>query len=179
MRHSRLQLEFAPRSRRASSRGLAFLLLSLLLFAASTALVGRTLAGNARQSRALSAIGGPSNTAASMATRASRIDPTDLARAELVRHTSRSLTTPWLDLVEVLESAPSNVALLSVEPSAAKRSVALTAEAAGSTEMLDYLRALQSDKRLSNVTLVSHQVQAQAPGAPLRFQIQASWGVGS
>ena len=179
MKLTRLQLEFATRSRRASPRGLALLLVSALLFAASAALVGRALAGNARQARAVAAIGGLQVASAPLGMRGNRPDPADLARAQLVRQTARSLMTPWLDLLEALESAPSNVALLSVEPSAAKRSIALTAEAASATEMLDYLRALQSDKRLSGVTLVSHQVQAQAPGAPLRFQIQASWGVTS
>jgi Tfp pilus assembly protein PilN len=45
--------------------------------------------------------------------------------------------------------------------------------------MLAYLRSLQADSRLSNVLLVSHQVQAQAPGTPLRFQLEAHWGDGS
>ena len=36
--------------------------------------------------------------------------------------------------------------------------------------------ALQHDPRLSSVVLVSHQVQAQAPGTPIRFQVQAQWG---
>jgi Tfp pilus assembly protein PilN len=84
--------------------------------------------------------------------------------------------TPWADLLEALETAPDNLALLSVEPSAAKRSISLTAEAASPKDMLNYLRALQSDQRLSGVLLVSHQVQVQAPGAPLRFQIQGTWG---
>jgi Tfp pilus assembly protein PilN len=58
----------------------------------------------------------------------------------------------------------------------AKRSVRLTAEARDDTEMLAYLAALQQDPQLSSVILASHQVQSQAPGTPVRFQIQASWG---
>jgi hypothetical protein len=75
-----------------------------------------------------------------------------------------------------LEKAPSNVALLAVEPSAAKRSLSLTAEAANSAQMLNYIQALQGDNHLSDVILVSHQVQLQAPGAPIRFQVRANWG---
>jgi hypothetical protein len=42
--------------------------------------------------------------------------------------------------------------------------------------MLSYLGALQRDDRLNTVVLVSHQVQAQTPGTPVRFQVQAGWG---
>jgi Tfp pilus assembly protein PilN len=179
MKIARLQLDFAPGSRRGHRRGLALLLVSALMFVGSVAEVGRALAGNARQARAVAALDKPSNAAAPGAARATRIDPAELARVQLVRQTAHSLTTPWLDLLGALESAPANVALLAVEPSAAKRSIALTAEAASATDMLDYLRALQADKRLSEVTLVSHQAQPLAPGRPWRFQIQATWGAAS
>ena len=42
--------------------------------------------------------------------------------------------------------------------------------------MLDYVAALQADRRLSQVVLVSHQVQTQAVGKPVRFQMQSAWG---
>ena len=54
--------------------------------------------------------------------------------------------------------------------------ITLTAEAASASEMLNYLDALQIDARLANVVLVSHAVQVQTPGSPLRFQLRASWG---
>ena len=41
--------------------------------------------------------------------------------------------------------------------------------------MLAYLAALQNDRRLVNVALVSHQVQVQAIGRPIRFHLQAGW----
>jgi Tfp pilus assembly protein PilN len=63
-----------------------------------------------------------------------------------------------------------------VEPSAAKRNIRITAEARDALDMLAYVAALQQDPRLSGVILLSHQVQAQAPGMPLRFQLQAGWG---
>lgn len=68
------------------------------------------------------------------------------------------------------------MALLVVAPSAAKRSLSITAEAADPDQMLDYMAALQGNGRFTNVALVSHQVQVQAPGTPLRFQLRASWG---
>lgn len=103
-------------------------------------------------------------------------DPKDVARAMFVRQTVRNLNTPWSDLLDGLEKAPNNVALLVLEPSAAKRNLTITAEAANPSQMLDYVAALQADGRFTNVALVSHQLQVQAPGNPLRFQLRASWG---
>ena len=176
MTRVRLRLEFAPNARRTSLASLALLLAGVLLFALAALQLGRTLADNASQARNVAEMDGKRNTVAPAAAHPPRADPAELARVQFVRQTSRSLMTPWADLLEALETAPNNVALLSVEPSAAKRSISLTAEAASPKDMLNYLRALQSDQRLSGVLLVSHQVQVQAPGAPLRFQIQGTWG---
>ena len=80
--------------------------------------------------------------------------------------------------LSALEAAPhENVALLGIEPSIAKQQVRLTAEARDPEAMLDYVAALQADPRLSQVVLVSHQVQTQAAGKPVRFQMQSAWGV--
>lgn len=113
------------------------------------------------------------------ATRAPTIEPGQLAQLRLVRSAAQSLQTPWSDLLAALESAPSDsVALLSIEPSVQTRMVRLTAEARHARAMLGYVAALQKDARLSQVVLVSHQVQLQAPGTPVRFQLQATWGDG-
>lgn len=174
MSSARLHLEFAPGARRTTSVSLALLLAGLLLFAVALLLLGWNLAENARQTRALAAMDEHRNAAA--VAPPPRPGAAELARAKLVRQTSHNLMTPWADLLAALESAPANVALLSVEPSAAKRSVLLTAEAAHPADMLEYLQALQKDPRLAGAILASHQVQVQAPGAPIRFQVQANWG---
>ena len=174
--HIPLRLEFAPHARRSSLASWTFLLVGVLLFTLAALQLGRTLADNARQVRSLAEWEAKRNAASQTLARPPRPDPAALARLQFVRQTSRSLMIPWADLLAALESAPANVALLSIEPSAAKRSISLTAEAASPKDMLDYLRALQSDKRLSDVMLVSHQVQLQAAGSPLRFQIQGTWG---
>ena len=82
---------------------------------------------------------------------------------------------PWATLFVALESvAGRNVALLSIEPSAQRQEVRITAEAKNSEAMLDFLEALRGQS-LREVVLVSHQIQAQAPGTPLRFQARAQW----
>lgn len=170
----RLRLDFAPRASRTSPPRLAMLLTGLLLFIVAIVLLGLTLTENARQSRQLAII--EANVKRVAPARQLRLSPAQLARVQFVSQTSRSLSTPWADLLAALEATPANVALLAVEPSAAKRNISITAEAASTEDMLAYLQALQKDNRLSDALLTSHQMQTQAPGTPVRFQIQASWG---
>lgn len=90
---------------------------------------------------------------------------------------ANQLRTPWPDLLKLLETVPmESVALLSVEPIAAGRQLRLSAEAKDLDAMLNYLDFLQRQPMLRGVTLLSHQVQKQSPGAPVRFQLQAQWG---
>ena len=98
-------------------------------------------------------------------------------------HASRSatsiaerLTVPWSELFEALEASSTNaVALLALEPDVSKRSIRITAEAKDKTDMLAYVHRLNEDPRLLNVYLMDHQLQAQTPGEPVRFSLQASW----
>jgi hypothetical protein len=87
----------------------------------------------------------------------------------------RELQVPWARLFAALEGvARDDVALLSIEPSAAKQEVRIVAEAKSSDAMLDFLDALRTQP-LRRVVLVSHQVQIQTPGSPVRFQARATW----
>ena len=159
----RLDLDFAPRRREVSLRGLILLATASLLFALAALQVGFKLSENAGQTRLLTGARSTANKSA-LPAKPARLSAMETASAKFVRQTSRTLETPWADLLTTLESAPSNVALLQIDPSATNRSLSLTAEAADFPSMLNYVQALQSDQRLSNVVLVSHQVQLQAPG---------------
>ncbi len=87
----------------------------------------------------------------------------------------RDLSVPWPELMTTFEAAArSNVALLAVEPAAHRNELRFAGEAKSSDAMLDYLDALRGET-LREVTLLSHQVQAQTPGTPIRFQAQALW----
>ena len=173
-----MKLEFAPNAPRGSRIGTALLVAAVLAFGASAFEIARVLATTARQTELLAALDARRGAAATadVSKRPAAVDPADLARNRAVRLVAQNLVTPWAGLLESLESAPNrSVALLSVEPSVAKHSIRLTAEARTSQDMLDYLASLQRDQRLNSAVLVSHQVQAQAPGTPVRFQVQASW----
>jgi hypothetical protein len=99
----------------------------------------------------------------------------DNREAQAAAAVIRDLRVPWPQLLAVFEGAANqNVALLTVEPAPAQQQVRLTAEAKDVQTMLDYLEALRRDP-LTDVVLVSHQLNDKAPGSPLRFQAQAKW----
>jgi Tfp pilus assembly protein PilN len=103
-------------------------------------------------------------------------DPRTTARRVASKQVAQSLQSPWADVLDAIEVKPNgNVALLSVEPSAIKRTVRITAEARDADAMIEHLGMLQQDARLTDVALVSHQRLVAIPGAPWRYQIQGTW----
>jgi Tfp pilus assembly protein PilN len=177
MKIHRLNLDFAPNPRRVPRAG------ALMLFVAGSVLVAGALelstvvAANTRLADTLAAVDARRGAAAEVSGKTIAPDPGEAARVRAVRQVSQNLMTPWADLLESLESVPvQTVAVLSIEPSVSKHTIRITAEARTAPDMLAYLGALQREPRLSSVVLMSHQVQVQAPGAPVRFQLRATWG---
>ena len=180
MRAPPLRLEFAPRARPRSRIGMAMLGSAVVLLVGQLAVLGFALSERRHEQRAMAELEGRQSHAARPRLPAAKPDPAYLARVKLAQHVAKSLTAPWADLLDAIESAPQqSVALLAIEPSTAKQSFRLTAEARDPKAMLDYLAALQKDRRLVSAFLVSHQVQLQTPGRPIRFQVQAGWGAPS
>jgi Tfp pilus assembly protein PilN len=176
MNPPRLVLEFAPRAPRISGAAAIALATAALVLIATALYLGYLVLSQDQSRRALALAVDVSSKPAFAEPRPTKTNPMELAQIKAARQTSLSLITPWPDLLTALETTPPNVALLSVEPAAATRSVSLSAEAAGPVQMLQYLRTLQKNPHLRDVTLVSHQLQEQAPGTPLRFQLRAIWG---
>lgn len=86
------------------------------------------------------------------------------------------LGTPWDELFSLLESAHNrDIALLAIEPDAARGSVRITAEARQVAAMHAYLGRLRATRKLSQVLLQSHQIQLQDPDKPVRFTLAARW----
>ena len=179
MKPQRLQIDFVQRRRVHSKAGMAMLAVALLAAGGALYQLADVAALNARMASTLQAVEARRGAPASLAKASAKPNARELARTRAVRQVSQRLTTPWAELLDSLESAPSrSVAILSIEPSVSKHSVRITAEAKTSADMLGYLTALQQEPRLSSAVLVSHQVQAQTPGTPVRFQVQAGWGMG-
>lgn len=88
----------------------------------------------------------------------------------------RQLTLPWASLVGTIEEAATrDVAILQLQPDAQQRLLRLTAEARHQEAMLEYLRRLVAASVLTDVHVVSHQVQNEDPRRPVQFAVQASF----
>ena len=86
----------------------------------------------------------------------------------------RQLTLPWGSLIGAIEQAATrDVAILQLQPDAEQRVLRLTAEARNRDAMFEYLKRLGGARELSNVVLVSHQVQRDDPQQPIQFSVQA------
>lgn len=86
----------------------------------------------------------------------------------------RQLGLPWASLVRAVEQAATrDVALLQLQPDAETRLVRLTAETRHPEAMFDYVRRLGAAKGMTEVHLVSHEVQRDDPRQPIHFFAQA------
>lgn len=86
------------------------------------------------------------------------------------------INLPWNDLLAAFETGqPKNVALLALEPDARRQLFNVQAEAKTPEAMIDFLRQLEAYRKFSEVVLIRHEVDAQDPGKPIRFVIQARW----
>jgi hypothetical protein len=169
-----LSLDYQRKARRANRQGLLVLLLGVI----AMLVVGDYVIQVNREKGDLEGV---------LATTERKRAP--VARGTSERDTKRSaedlkladsiaqrLTVPWSDLFDALEtSSTSAIALLAIEPDVSKRFLRITAEAKDKRDMLAYVGRLNEDPRLLNVHLMDHQLQAQTPGEPVRFSVQASW----
>jgi Tfp pilus assembly protein PilN len=177
MKVAKLRLEFAPNARRHPVAGWLLRAGAVAVLVAALVPFGFAVSAREHALHALAELDARQSDEAKPRPSTAKPDPAYLARVKSAQQVAKSLTAPWAGLLDAIESAPQqSVALLAVEPSSAKQSFRLTAEARDAKAMLAYLEALQSDRRLVNVALVSHQVQVQAPGRPIRFLLQAGWG---
>lgn len=104
-----------------------------------------------------------------------RGSPVNASAMLVATSVASDLSAPWPELLRSMEASRSrDIALVRVEPVAARGTLRITADARHAEAMLDYLEQLDA-QGLADVTLTSHQVQAQQPGTPIRFQVQARW----
>jgi hypothetical protein len=88
----------------------------------------------------------------------------------------RRVALPWGALFQAVETAaPTDVALLAMEPDADKQVLKIVGEAKDVAAMLDYLKTLEGATLFRTVTLQSHQIQQQDPQRPIRFTLLAAW----
>jgi hypothetical protein len=89
------------------------------------------------------------------------------------------LATPWTLLLSELEQASKEsqgqVALLGVEPDHAKHNVRVSAEARTLALALAYVQRLQSSRSLEYPMLDRHEIRADDPQHPVRFELTGEW----
>ena len=165
-----LRLDFAPRTRRSPLLGWILLALGLTSAALAALQFHSANAARAQQADQLQQL----QARVAQGT-GSRSTPSDSREAKAAAAVIRDLRVPWAQLLDVFEGAANqNVALLVIEPAPAQHQVRLTAEAKNVQAMFDYLEALKREP-LTEIVLLSHQINEKAPGSPLRFQAQAKW----
>ncbi|MGZ3238102.1 MAG: PilN domain-containing protein [Burkholderiaceae bacterium] len=97
-------------------------------------------------------------------------------QAAAINRTILQLNLPWRDVLDAIEEAtPPTIALLALEPDAKKHTLKGTAEAKSSDDMIAYIEELKKQEFFGNVALVKHEINAQDPNRPLRFQFEAQW----
>lgn len=85
------------------------------------------------------------------------------------------LNAPWSDIFDGLEEqVEPNVALLSIEPDAAKAVVRLDVEARSLADTVAYARRLGQSSRFRGVELIRHEIDEHEPSMPVKLQLEAS-----
>ena len=171
-----LELDFA-RPRRAGPAGWAMLLAgaiaTALLFVAGQGYERDLTQHRAVVQRAEQALPGAARPAAS----AAEAKAQQAVLAE-VRRVGAQLDLPWGELFGALESiAVADVALLSLSPDARKRQLRISAEARNVEAMLDFHRRLEESTVFRDVSLINHEIVAQVPERPVRFNLVADWAI--
>ena len=92
---------------------------------------------------------------------------------KIVETVLRQLALPWGRIIEAVEDAVTpDVAILQMHPDAQQRLLRLGAEARTQEAMLQYLRQLAASKTLTEIHVVSHQVQSEDSQRPIQFTVQ-------
>jgi|LauGreSBDMM110SN_4_FD.fasta_scaffold30362_2 Tfp pilus assembly protein PilN len=111
----------------------------------------------------------------------------DAAQAKAMNRALVALNRPWPELWDALERVSSaagvQVAILEMRPDSAasdqdpglSQGLRLLAESKDSAHMLGFMRRLRAEPFFVSAVLSSHQVNAQDPNMPLRFEVMLSW----
>jgi len=93
------------------------------------------------------------------------------------REIIQRLSTPWGALFRALEASRiGTVAISSVEPDPAERTVLVRGDAKNYLAALSFVANLRNQAALQDVRLVQHETHAQPSERPLQFTVSASWG---
>lgn len=107
--------------------------------------------------------------------RAKPRDALTAAQLDAINAAVHRLNTPWPAILHAIEEAmPPEVALLSIEPDAARERVRGAALARDHTAMFGAMRRLGTTSPFVEARLLHHETDEKDPVRPLRFQFEAS-----
>ena len=108
--------------------------------------------------------------------RISRANDVNADEMAYAHETAARLSTPWGVLFRAVEAAHSDeVTLVSIEPDAPVRTIAIGGEAKDYLAALTYAANLAEQQPLKRVHLIRHEVQARAGARLLAFTVSAGW----
>lgn len=88
----------------------------------------------------------------------------------------QQLDLPWNALFQTLETTrDKDVALLTIQPDAAKHRVRIGGEAKNLPQLLGYIAHLEQGRVLRHIYLTSHEIRTQDAEQPVRFTLLADW----
>lgn len=110
------------------------------------------------------------------------LSPDERRRRAQMESVANYLAAPWDGLLAAFESrARGKVVMRKLEPDAATGMVRMVGETQSLKSMMDYVQALESDKRLREVVLLKHErsqdAAAAGGAAPVEFTVVAAWRV--
>ncbi|MER0169087.1 MAG: fimbrial assembly protein [Nitrosomonas sp.] len=86
------------------------------------------------------------------------------------------INMPWETLFDAIEhAATEEIALLSLQPNVASRTLRLSGEAKSMSELLDFVEALERELVFENVHLLNYKVKQDNPHRPIIFLLTAAW----
>ena len=86
------------------------------------------------------------------------------------------INLPWETLFDAIEHAATDeIALLSLQPNVASRTLRLSGEAKSMSELLDFVEALERELVFENVHLLNYKVKQDNPHRPIIFLLTAAW----
>lgn len=86
------------------------------------------------------------------------------------------LNLPWEELFDSIEhAATEDIALLSLQPNFANRTLRLNGEAKSMLELLDFVEALEREAVFENVHLLNYKIKQDNPHRPIIFLLHAAW----
>lgn len=86
------------------------------------------------------------------------------------------LNLPWEELFDSIEhAATEDIALLSLQPNFANRTLRLNGEAKSMQELLEFVEALEREAVFENVHLLNYKIKQDNPHRPIIFLLHAAW----